>query len=206
MASRRYDYFAALVELTDMACKTAVYFDNVINSFDFERLPTSIKEIHEIEHAADHKRHEIMENIAKEFLPPIEREDLIDLASTIDDVIDGIDDIMQHLYMYNVKELLPECKDFSKLIIQCCESIKNIAKEFHRFQKSQTIHQNIIITNNLESEGDRLYFSIMRRIFTASMSDLDTFVWARLIRSFEDCCDFCEHTAEKFDTAIMKNS
>ena len=206
MASHKYNYFDALTEMTDFCCQAARYLDNVVKNYDFSILEKNIEQLHEIEHAADEKRHEIMKHLAKEFLPPIEREDIMDLASKIDDVTDSIDDIMQHFYLYGAETLIDECTDFSGLILRCCESIKSIAKEFSNFRKSQTIHGDIIVTNNLESEGDKLYSQAMRRIFASEMSDKETIIWARLIASLEDCCDYCEEVSELFESAIMKNS
>ena len=206
MAIHKYNYFDALVQLTGYACEAAVYLDNVVKSFDPSKLMTNIDEMHQIEHKADEKRHELMTQLAKEFLPPIEREDIVELASEIDDITDCIDDIMLHLYIYNVSELLPECREFSELVVQCCESIQKVAQDFVHFRRSSTIHEHIIHTNSLESQGDRLYSVAMRKVFTSDMTDKQVFTWARIITSLEDCCDHCEDASDLFEIAIMKNS
>lgn len=206
MASNRFNYFDALANMAEYSRQAADYLHGVITDFDPEALQTNIEEIHKIEHEADMQRHEIMRHLAKEFLPPLEREDIISLSSTIDDITDCIDDLIQHLYIYNVDVMLPECEEYSRLIVRCCESIVSIAKEFSNFLKSSTILQDIVVTHNLESEGDALYSDIMRRVFTSAMPDRKVFIWARIIGSFEDCCDYCEQAAELFESSIMKNS
>jgi len=204
--ARRYDYFEALIQMTEFTCQTARFFKKVVDEFDPGTLPDFMREIHEIEHSADQKRHEIMNTLAKEFLPPIEREDIAELASRIDDVTDSIDDVVQHLYIYDVKVLLPECGVFSEHILKCSESINAIAKEFYRFRNSKTIQKDIVYTNELESEGDRLYSTAMRKIFTSKMSDREVLIWSNLITSFENCFDYCEDVSELFGSAVMKNS
>ena len=204
--AHKYNYFSALIQMADFACQAAKYFDNVVNNFDTSQLAKKIEELHQIENKADEKRHEIIQNLAKEFLPPIEREDIVELASKLDDIIDGIDDVLQHFYLYNIEKLLPECKDFSKLVVQCCESIKSIADEFNNFRKSPTILANIIHTNKLEGEGDRLYAEMMRKIFTSDISVKEVFIWKNIVMLFENCCDYCEQSAALFEIAIIKNS
>ena len=206
MAVHNYNYYDALVKLVDFSCQASKYLAETIAHFDTALLPGQMDEMHRIEHAADEQRHEIMTHLAKEFLPPIEREDIVELASKIDDIVDCIDDVMQHLFIYNVDRLLPECEDFAKHIVLCCESIQHIAKEFGNFRKSSTIRDSIIMTNKLESQGDKYYSAIMRGIFTSGMPDRSVFIWARIITSFEDCCDFCEDVSELFDSVIMRNS
>ena len=206
MKQRRYDYFQALVKMTQYTCDSAKYFDEVVNNFDPISISSRITEMHLIEHAADELRHEIMNTLAKDFLPPIAQEDIADLASTIDDVNDCIDDVMQHLFIYDVKTLLPECKVFSALMRKSCDSINNIAKEFNKFKKSLTIHKDIVLTNDIESQGDRLYAETMHRIFTSDMSVKEVLIWERIITSLENCFDYCEDVSELFGSAIMKNS
>jgi uncharacterized protein Yka (UPF0111/DUF47 family) len=206
MASHKYNYYNALEQMTGFSCQTARYLDRTINNFDTAKLLENIKEMHEIEHAADGKHHEIINVLSKEFLPPIEREDIMELATTIDDITDCIDDVMQHFYLYNISSLHPLCVSFSALILQCCDSVHSIAKEFGNFRKSSTIRQSIIHTQDLESQGDRLYSEMIRDIFTSDLPDKEVFIFTRLASSFEYCCDYCDQTAELFEKAIMKNS
>ena len=206
MASQKYNYFNALIEMTEFACQAAEFFQATVKSFNKDTIQDKMKEIHAIEHRADEKRHEIMSHLAAEFLPPIEREDIAELAMKIDDIVDSIDDVLAHLYIYDVDALLPECIKFSDVILLCCESIHNIAIEFEHFRKSSTIHDHIIATNQLENQGDSLYAEAMRWIFTSDLSVKEIFIWARIITSFEECCDHSEDAAELFESAMMKNS
>ena len=204
--AHKYNYFDGLADMASYACEAANFMNLFVNDFNRDTLPNSIEVMHDIEHKADAKRHEIMTHLATEFLPPIERSDIADLSSTLDDIIDCIDDAMQHLYIYDVGEMLPECSVFSDLILKCTESVDDIAKEFHNFRKSHKLMDFIIKTNDLESDGDRLYSETMRRIYTSDMPNKDIFIWARIIASFEDCCDYCEEASNIFQSAIMKNS
>ena len=204
--AQRYNYFTAFEEMADFGCQAAAYLDETFADFDPKTLPDRITEMHQIEHAADDKRHEIISHLAKEFLPPIERTDIIRLTSRLDDIVDCIDDVMHHLYTYNIQSLLPASRDFTRLIIRCCESVKAITKEFQNFRKSDIIFDLIVNTNHLESEGDMLYSEIMRNIFTSELSNKDIFIWSYIISSLEDCCDFCEESSELFESAILENS
>lgn len=204
--AQKYNYFDALAQMADFACQAAVYFFDFVKDFDPALLAQHIDEMHKIEHVADDKRFEIMAKLAREFLSPIERADIIDLAGKLDDITDSIDDTMQHLFIYNVKTLLPECQEYAALLVKCCNAVHEIAKEFGNFHKSTTIHDKITAVNLLETEGDVLYTNIMRNLHVSKMNDKEVFVWTRLITSFEECCDYCEETAELFESAIMKNS
>lgn len=206
MASGRFNYFDALVRMTDYACQVAESLDDIVKDFNTETLGKKVADLHEIEHAADELRHDIMHNLAREFMPPIDLADLVDLTSKLDDIVDCVDDVALHLFIYSVETLLPECAEFTALITRCCESVRVIAREFVHFRRSTTIMDAIIRTNQLESEGDHIYTRTMRSIFSGKMPELEVVRWARIISSLEDCCDRCEEASELFESVIMKNT
>lgn len=68
--------------------------------------------MHEIEHSADLEAHEITKRLAKEFITPIEREDILLLVHKIDDITDCIEDVLLHMYMYNVRVIKEDAIKF----------------------------------------------------------------------------------------------
>lgn len=200
-----YDYYAMFIDMTDYACQIAKRLQSIIGDFQVNNLSREIPQVHEIEHSADAKTHEMMENLVKEFLPPIEREDIIALTQELDDVVDAIEDILLRLYMYNVEEIRPEAIEFMDIIVRSCEKMKKMMEEFHSFRKSRKIHEYIVEVNNMEEEGDKLYVEAMRRLYVEEEDIMETVVWTQIFQCFEDCCDACEEVAETVETIIMKN-
>lgn len=200
-----YDYYAMFIDMTDYACQIAKRLQSIIGDFQVNNLSREIPQVHEIEHSADAKTHEMMENLVKEFLPPIEREDIIALTQELDDVVDAIEDILLRLYMYNVEEIRPEAIEFMDIIVRSCEKMKKMMEEFHSFRKSSKIHEYIVEVNNMEEEGDKLYVEAMRRLYVEEEDIMETVVWTQIFQCFEDCCDACEEVAETVETIIMKN-
>ncbi len=86
--------------------------------------------MHEIEHAADQKKHEMMEHLISEFITPIEREDIATLSYMLDDVLDMIEEVMQMFYMYNVQEMRLVTREFARLIVRSTEALKDCFDEF----------------------------------------------------------------------------
>ena len=200
-----YDYYAMFIEMTDYACQIAERLQSIIGDFQVENLSHELTELHEIEHAADAKTHEMMKNLVKEFLPPIEREDIIALTQELDDVVDAIEDILIRLYMYNVEEIRPEATQFMDIIVRCCRQMRKMMEEFPSFRKSTDIHEYIVEVNNMEEEGDKLYVEAMRRLYVEAEDITETVVWTQIFQCFEDCCDACEEVAETVESIIMKN-
>ena len=199
-------YFEAFAKGIYFANDAATLLKECFVDYDPANVEAHLDEMHKIEHSADGVKHEMMERLVKEFLPPIEREDIVELSRTIDDVTDAIEDVLRGMYMYNIKELRSEVKAFTELISRCCEALKEMAQELPNFRKSTLLQEKIIEINGLEEEGDRLYTEAMRRLYTEEKDPVAILAWTTMYDRFEKCCDGCEDAADMVEQVIMKNS
>ena len=204
---RSNEYFEGFVSGMESACKAAEYLENLVEHFDSEKLADQIDEIHAIEHAADINKHKLMQKLAKEFITPIEREDIILLLQQIDNVTDFIEDVVRKMFMYNTKAMRSEALEFAAIIKQCCYESRDALKELPGFQKnSERLEQAIVKVNDYEEQGDRLYCAAMRRLYCENAEAQDRITWTKLFDWMEACCDACEDVMESVELVVMKNS
>ena len=201
-----HDYFSMLVNGVSSACSAAELLNNNLQHFDPDKLPQHIDEIHEIEHTADLAKHDMLEKLLKEFITPIDREDILELADMIDDVIDSLEEVLLKIYMYNITSLREEAVQFSGIIVQCCSEMKTMMEEFSDFRRSKKIKGNIIEINRLEEEGDKLFTMAIRSLYTASNEGAEIMAWTSLYEQLECCCDLCEDVADVVERVILTNS
>lgn len=201
-----FDYFDGFIKLAEYSYEAAKLLDETLQNFDTDTLQEKMKIMHEIEHEADLEGHEITRRLAKEFITPIEREDIIMLIHEIDDVTDCIEDVLLHMYMYNVKEIPVDVVKFSKIILSACKELIDTFKEFKNFKKSKEIHTKIIRINRLEEEGDNLYTESVRKLHVTRHDAIEIVTWTIAYNRLEKCCDACEEAANVVESIIMKNS
>jgi uncharacterized protein len=194
------NYFDILFELIDYSYDAASILNNTLINFN------KLDEMHKIEHAADLKKHDMVNKLVKEFITPIERGDIVELANQIDNVTDNIEDILIRIYMFNVTSMKQEAMEFSNLILKCCEELKGLLKEFKNFKKSENIHKLVIDLNDLEEEGDKLYTISVRNLFLNTKDPIELMIWKETFKYFERCCDACESVANVIESVIMENS
>ena len=178
----------------------------VLSNYNPLEIEAQQLKIHEVEHSADKTMHAIMNRLAKEFITPIEREDIISLVQNIDDVVDCIEDVIIRIYMFNVTKIRPEALEFTELIVKCCEGLKSAAEEFSNFRKSKTIKEHIIEVNHLEDIGDKMYTRAMRDLYIVSKDPIEIIIWTDLFNILEKCFDECEDVANLMESIIMKNT
>ncbi len=206
MAKRHSPYFDDFITMVSFSVRAAEYLQSVLNSYNPEALHECRQAMHEIEHAEDEVKHGMMKRLAKEFVTPIDREDIIQLANELDTVTDKIDDILIRMYMYNIRELRPEALAFADIIVRCCKALQVAITEFPNFQKSTTLLQALIDVNTLEEEGDAIYIKAMRKLYKEGGDSVQVAAWGELYDRLEECCDACEDMADIMEVVVMKNS
>ena len=206
MAKKANNYFSMFSLIADDAILAARQLEKTVKSYNPEKMEKLNKAMHEIEHGADEKKHEMMKQLAAEFITPIEREDIGTLSYMLDDVLDSIEEVYQMFYMYNVKEMRPEASDFVDLIVRSTQAMKACFDEFENFHKSDLIARKIVEVNVIEERADALYFKTVRELYTKEKDVMHVMVWVRIFDRFEKICDQCEHVADTISSVIMKNS
>ena len=122
-------YFNTFTACAEDACRAAQLLKSVLENFKPEELETQLEKLHEIEHSADEKKHDIMDHLAKEFIPPIEREDIVSLSQNIDNVTDKVEDILLRVYMNNVSRIGEDALAMMDVVVQCCEAVRELLEE-----------------------------------------------------------------------------
>ncbi len=200
------NYFEMMENASEFCVKIAEELVLAFANFDPCAVKEALDKLHALEHGGDNIKHELMEKLAKEFLPPIEREDLIDLASELDNVTDCIEDVFRKIYMMNVTVLRSDLDAHTALIVTMTKKLRDLMREFKDYKKSVNIKTMIIEINRLESEGDKIYEDSTRRLYTGETTPLDTMIWTDIYRRIEHCYDACEHAADVVESVVMKNS
>lgn len=204
--AKKNPYFDDFIAMANISCRAAEYLQTVLSNFRQDTLAERRKKMHEIEHEADEIKHRMMRRLSKEFVTPIDREDIIQLSNELDDVTDKIDEFLIRMYMYNIKKVNPSALAFADVILRCCKALQKAMVEFPNYHKSTTLIQTIIDVNSMEEEGDALYIDAVHRLYEDSGDPVEISAWSELFDNLEDCCDACEDVADAMEIVIMKNS
>ncbi len=200
------NYFDTFVKMGEYCCDAANLLNDIMNDFNPDELEEKMKQMHKIEHSADTERHVMMEKLMREFLPPIEREDITAIADAIDTVTDTIEDVLMRMYMFNVSYVREYAIQMTMVVVKCCDTMKVALDEFHDFRKSKILHDLIIQINHMEEEGDVLFTKATRDLYVNCKDYLEVAAWDQIFNFLEKCCDACEDVANEIELVKLKNS
>ena len=122
-------YFENFCACADCACQAAHLLHAWLQDFDPEHIHEKLDEMHAVEHAADEKKHEMLNVLARAFITPIEREDILLLSQELDDVTDAIEDVLLRLYMTCREEAveLMTWREIYDRMEKCCDACEHVA-------------------------------------------------------------------------------
>ncbi|MBR0341076.1 MAG: DUF47 family protein [Oscillospiraceae bacterium] len=206
MARNKTDYFQLIQEQVSYTNRAAHMLQDALEHFDKEKLDHDRQELHIIERQADLKLHDINDKLIREFITPIDREDLAELVQMIDEITDSLDEVLIRAFIYNVPYVPERAIRFCKIIVSSADTLVDLAAELPQFRKSSTIRDKIVKMNMFEEDGDTLFAEAVSAIFRNHLNDpLDIIGWSKLYEALEDACDAFEHVSDLIERIIMKN-
>lgn len=201
-----YNYYDEFIKNSEYIVKSATILKETLKDYNQESLQKNIVEVHKLENEADGALHKMRNYLVKDFLPPIDREDIILMGHKLDDIEDHIDEILINLNIYHIEKIREEMIEFTEILLEACESVKHALEEFKNSKKFDIVKQKTIEINQLEEKGDRIFEKAMKRLYSTEKDSLEVIRWTEMFRCLEDAVDSCEHLADSIEDVIMKNS
>lgn len=203
----KFDYFVAFEEQAEVAAEEADILIEAIENFtSAEDLKEILERAHAVEHRGDGINHEVLTSVSVDFITPIERADIIDLAQKLDDVTDMIEGTIQRFYMYDIHYMHPRAIEFAQIIKRSIKALRKSMDSFREFKKVKKIRAMVSDVKDQEELADALYLETIRELYTVDAENaVRVEVWSRLFDRFEATCDACEAVADTMANIVLKN-
>lgn len=170
---------------------------------DYSQLEPNIKKIEDLEHQGDEVVREVALRLNKIFVTPIDREDIHELISVLDDVLDYIRAASMRLILFNVKAPTVPARELAAIILKSAAEINEALEKLQHF-KSLAVHTDKI--RQYEKEGDQINRSAVGSLFHDSIAVLDVVKWQEIYERLETAIDKCEDVAQIIDRISLKHS
>ena len=168
----------------------------------FDRLEERAKALKETEHRADLVTHELFERLNRTFITPLEREDIHDLASGLDDVVDAAEAIGSRLLLFRIPQSRPEAVRMTAILVACARQIEQAVETLKNLQ---TLMSFSIEINRLENEADAISRQVVADLFTGQHDILDVMRWKEIYGRLENAADKCEDVANTIESIVIKS-
>ncbi len=197
-------FFDLFVETAKNTCRSAEMLEDLM--VNYVSVNDKIKQIEEIEHECDQNVHNILKQLNKSFITPIDREDIHAIAKEMDNITDAIESTAHRFRMFNVSSIREDAKKVANLIVQCTKELTGVMEEMKNMKTSTELEKKIIEVNRIENVGDEIYRDAIAQLFVAEKDAIEVVKWKEIYEYLENTLDACEDVANLVEGVVMKHA
>jgi len=167
------------------------------------RLVSAAAEISVLEHKGDEVIHELFTRLNQTFITPIDPEDIHNVSSALDDVLDGLEDTAHRLVSYRIDPIPTTMVQLAQIVASCA---KAFTAAFTALERSGPIMEHCIEINRLENEADGIGRTAVADLFDREKDPITLIKLKEIYEFFEATVDSCEDVADVLQNVVVKNS
>jgi len=154
------------------------------------------------EQEGDRITHDIIQRLNKTFVTPIDREDIYNLASGLDDIVDLIEEVSDFLGLYRIEAPMAQAQELARILHQ---ATRQIAGAIPRLRTFADMSHYTVEVNRLENDGDRVVREAIASLFERGIDPMMVIRWKDIFERLEDAIDATERAANILEGVVIKN-
>ena len=155
------------------------------------------------EQEGDRITHDIIHRLNQTFVTPIDREDIYELASALDDIVDFTEEVADYMGLYKIEAPMDQGQQLAHILLQAS---RQIADAMPRMRTFRDISHYTVEINRLENDGDRVSREAMASLFDTGIDPMVVIRWKDIFERLEAAIDATEKVANILEGIVIKNS
>jgi uncharacterized protein len=201
---REEKFFDMFDEVAAIISRAAAKFLALVTEFD--RLTARSNELKFEEHAADDMVERIIQALDRSFITPIDREDIHVLATTLDDVLDNMEETANRFTIFRIDKPTIEMVSLAKIIQDSCLHLEYALRAIRNLKSPEVINNHLREIGRLENEADKIYRDTESALFANPPDILMLIKFRELYGWLEETIDACKDAALVISEIVVKNT
>ena len=164
------------------------------------------RNIDEIETRADEITHEVMGLMHRTFVTPLDRDEIHQLISGMDDILDLIEDVSDIISLYDVSSATSEMRSLAITTLSCCERVKQVVEMLSNMDNAQKILAICREISDLEAEADRTMRAGMSKLFREEPDVRQVLKLKAVYEVLESVSDRADDVGRVIESIVFENS
>jgi uncharacterized protein len=202
IAPRDRQFFDLFEEAAGNSVRAADLLDQMLRAFP-DRGDDLARDILICEQDGDRITHDIIRRLNETFVTPIDREDIYELASALDDVVDYTEEVSDYLILYKIEAPMEQAQRLAHVLLQCT---RQLAEAMPRMRGFKDISHYTVEVNRLENDGDRIVREAIASLFDNGIDPMVVIRWKDIFERLESAIDATERVANILENIVIKNS
>jgi uncharacterized protein len=161
------------------------------------------REIVACERQGDQITHELINRLNHTFVTPIDRDDILHLASSLDDIVDYTEEVADYLGLYKIEAPMAQAQSLAHVLAQATEQIARAIPRLHGFRD---LSEYTLEVHRLENAGDQIVRGAIASLFEARIDPMVVIRWKDIFERLEHAVDATERVADILDGIVIKNA
>jgi predicted phosphate transport protein (TIGR00153 family) len=198
---REEDFFALFAKQADNITVGAKALLEMLTHYT--GVPEQVQIVKAIEHEGDEITHAILTKLNQTFITPFDREDIHELCSQLDDVIDLIDAAASRFVLYRVDVVRPGTVELVKVLLSATIEVVAAVRALETPEKAL---KHCVEINRYENQRDRLCRTLIAQLFDEEKDSVQIIKWKEIFEVIETAVDKCEDVANVIEGVILKSA
>ncbi len=161
------------------------------------------RDILDCEHHGDQITHELIRRLNSSFATPIDRKDVLTLASALDDIVDFTEEVADYLGLYRIEASMLQAEALANVLV---DATAQLLEALRTAGSVADLRVHIVEVHRLENEGDRLVREGIASLFDGAIDPMVVIRWKDIFERLEDAIDSTERAAFVLDGIVIKNT
>ncbi|MGB2855834.1 MAG: DUF47 family protein [Dehalococcoidia bacterium] len=171
---------------------------------DYTNVPLKVARITELEHEGDAITHQIMEQLHRTFITPLDREDIALLTERLDDVMDFIEDAANAMLLYRIEQPTTRAREMAAILVTMTSELVVAVPLLRNRSKMKEILEHCVEINRLENEADAIIRHALAELFDDTPI-ADVIKWREIYEHLETAADKGEDVANVLEGVVLKH-
>ena len=158
------------------------------------------------EHAGDEITHAVIERLHQTFITPIDRSDIHELISRMDDVLDLVEASAERIWLYDIRAMEPDACELADVLEKAVVEMGAAVRGLRDLRDRPRLLAHCTEINRLENVGDQLLRRPMARLFRESRDAIHVVKWKEIYDYLENAIDRCEDVANVIEGVALEYS
>jgi predicted phosphate transport protein (TIGR00153 family) len=193
-------FFALFRQTTDEIRAAALELEAMLQANPPDEARAAV--IRDAEHRCDTLTHDTIQRLHRTFITPFDREDLYALATSLDDVMDTIDQSASMVGLYRITTMPKGAVELAHVVSLATDSLH---AALDALADGKPVQPHAVEINRLENDGDRIFQESIRHLFDTEKDPIALIKWKDLLDVLEQITDRCEDVADVIEGVVVKH-
>lgn len=159
-----------------------------------------------IERKADSITHDTLSQLHTSFITPFDRDEIHQLISGMDDILDIIQDVAESITLYDIHHVPADALALASVTEQCCARVQKLVNLLHSMENAPAILKLCHEIDELESDADRKLREAMSKVFREEPDVRQVIKLKEMYELLESVTDRCKDVAGTVEAIVLENS